>query len=238
MIQLTDDDLLLRLADTEDSFIERKTQNDLGDCLKTAVAFANSTPVGYPAIMFVGVKDTGEVEGVTNPDKVQRSVSERIAKAYPPIYTLTRVLAKDGKSFLAVVIPGSENRPHFAGPAYIRDGSKSVPSSEDQFRTLIAQRNDKARMILQWQGKDITLEIEYMSHFAGMEKFGTWVKETTVTAITAVILDCNPFYVTFQGKTDSSIVPEHPFSCPLSPLEISFDHKNERLMLSRLKIPG
>jgi hypothetical protein len=145
---------------------------------------------------------------------------------------------RDGKQFLAVVIPGSESRPHFAGPSFIRVGSQSVPASEDQFRTLIAQRNDKARLILEWKGKEVTVKIEYPNPLAGLEKFGKFRRETLVKGITALVLDCNQFYVTLEGRTDSSIVPDHPFSFPLTAIEVSFDHQNERLMLTGLKSPG
>jgi len=39
--------------------------------------------------MFVGVKDSGEIAGVTNPNDIQKSVSEKIADAYPPISSWT-----------------------------------------------------------------------------------------------------------------------------------------------------
>jgi hypothetical protein len=242
MIQLTDDDVLLRLGDTEDSFVERKTQNDLKDCLKTTVAFANSTPIGYPAIMFVGVKNSGEVEGLSNPDNIQKSVSEKISPAYPPIYTAMRVLTKDGKLFLAVIIPGSENRPHFAGQAYIRDGSQSVPASEEQFRTLIAQRNDKARVILEWKGKNVTAEFRWRNPFSQLNLPGLKGKETTVSFVTAIVLDCTQFYVTLRSADNmptahSSAVAE-AVSYPLGPVELSFDHRNGRLMLMGLRSPG
>lgn len=239
MIQLTTDDLLLRLADMEDSFVERKTKNDLKDCLKTVVAFANSTPIGYPAIMFVGVRNDGVVEGVENPDTIQKSVSERIAPAYPAIYTVMRVLTKDDKSFLAVIVPGSENRPHFAGQAYIRDGSQSVAASQEQFRTLIAQRNDKARVILEWKGKEITAETRTRNLLYGMSIAGALRdKETVVQLATATILDCNQFYVTLRRVTTTNAPTSEAVSCPLADVEIGFDQKNSRLMLHGLKIPG
>jgi predicted HTH transcriptional regulator len=59
MTDLTDRDILLRLANTEDGTVERKTASDYRDCLKTAVAFSNSMPVGDPAIIFVGVGNDG-----------------------------------------------------------------------------------------------------------------------------------------------------------------------------------
>jgi hypothetical protein len=42
MIDLSDTDLLLRLTNFEDHFVERKTSGDSRDWLKTVVGFANS----------------------------------------------------------------------------------------------------------------------------------------------------------------------------------------------------
>ena len=53
----SDDPTLVRLKNFEDAFVERKSTSDTRDLLKTAVAFANSVPVGYPAILFYGVTD-------------------------------------------------------------------------------------------------------------------------------------------------------------------------------------
>ena len=54
MIELSDEDIRRRLTDIEDSTVERKTASDYWDCLKTAVAFSNSLPVGDPGIIFAG----------------------------------------------------------------------------------------------------------------------------------------------------------------------------------------
>lgn len=127
MIELADEDILARLDNVEDSFVERKTEGDSGDWLKTVVAFANSVPIGFPALLFIGVKDDGTIQGLANADSLQRKLSGKINEAYPVPYHCSEVLEKDGKKFLAVVVPGSENRPHFAGRSYVREGSESVP---------------------------------------------------------------------------------------------------------------
>ena len=57
LVPLTDEELLLRLNNPEDSYVERKPLKQEGDWLQTAVAFANSTPINYPAVLFVGVND-------------------------------------------------------------------------------------------------------------------------------------------------------------------------------------
>ncbi|MFQ5927947.1 MAG: helix-turn-helix domain-containing protein, partial [Terriglobia bacterium] len=105
MLQLSDQDLLSRLQNFEDYFVERKTSSDKRDWLKTVVGFANSAPVGYPAVLFIGVRDDGTIEGTANLDKLQQTFSGIVSEAYPPIATFPKVLERDGKQFLAVIIP-------------------------------------------------------------------------------------------------------------------------------------
>src|ERR1700733_2030489 len=156
-VALSDKDILSRLTNLEDSFVERKTEGDSADWLKTVVAFANSLPHGYPAILFIGVRNDGSIQGLENPDSVQKSLSQKLAQAYPIPYCLTKVLEKDGKNFLAVVVPGSEFRPHFAGASFVRDGSQTIRASEQQFALMIAQRNSVAYEILKWRGKSVSV---------------------------------------------------------------------------------
>lgn len=214
-MDLTDADILIRLTDLEDSFTERKTVSDLGDVLKTAVAFANSTPVDYPALLFVGVRNNGEVEGISNPEKVQNSVSDKIAAAYPTIYHATRVLTHDSKTFLTVVIPGSPARPHFAGASYVRDDNKSVIASREQFDRLIAERNSKTYEILKWRGRIVTKLIPTTS-----------IHGSTYTS-PVVVVDCNQFYVTLANAS----APSERQSIPLRLVELGYDDASNRVAL-------
>ena len=82
-------------------------------------------PIGYPAVLFVGVKDDGTPQEKTdNLDKIQMTLGELAGNIYPPVYTFSRVINVQGKDVLAFIVPGSPNRPHFAGPPYVRLGSK------------------------------------------------------------------------------------------------------------------
>ena len=141
----SDADLLMRLTTFEDGFVERKLFSDgKRDWLKTAVAFANSLPEGTAGVMFVGVKHNGTIEtrkDTEDLESVQRKVMEKIAEAYPPIPAFPKILEKDGNQFIAVIIPASDNPPHFAGQSFIRSGSDSLPASEKEFDRLIARRN-------------------------------------------------------------------------------------------------
>ena len=218
MIELKDEDLLLRVRNFEDNFVERKTSGDTKDWLKTVVAFANSTPVGYPAVLFIGVKDDGTPEEKTvNLDSVQKSFSEKVSKAYPLVYYLTKIVNVGGKQVLAVIVPGSADRPHFAGPSYVREGNKSVMASESQFEELIASRNSKAYEILEWKGKTITVGVPAGHTRAFRVPFDRPSRACTVVG-------CNQFYVTLEdaGRKES---------IPLSRIQVSFDQQNQRLML-------
>jgi hypothetical protein len=222
MMLLADEDILLRLTTFEDSFVERKTAGDSKDWLKTVVAFANSAPVGYPAILFIGVRDDGTVEEETNLDSLQRTLSEKVSAAYPPIYFMSRVLRHTGKQFLAVLVPGSASRPHFAGPAFIREGSKSVQSSAAQFETLVAERNSKIREIRKWNGKLVRFQRSTAKGLQAVDALGTIEGKPA-----GKIVDCNLFYVTVEGAAANGRL----ISIPLGQIEINFDHVSNCLEL-------
>jgi hypothetical protein len=134
-------------------------------------------------------------------------------KVYPRIAYVPKVVNDNGRQALAVIIPGSESRPHFAGLAYVRKGPESVDASEDQFAELIAQRNSKAALILRWKGKSVCVFTR-----TGDSELA-WPNDTT-------LVDCNQFYVTLQRY-----LHEPPVSFPLSRVEINFDNLKKRLQL-------
>ncbi|MGD0923301.1 MAG: ATP-binding protein [Terriglobia bacterium] len=230
MIELSDKDILRRLTDTEDSTVERKTASDYRDCLKTAVAFSNSLPVDDPAIIFVGVGNDGTVQENSNLESLEKKVSEEIKKIYPPILPQMKVMRdNDGREFLVVIVRGSENRPHFGGPSFVRDGTQTREASAQQFERLIAERNSKTREILKWRDKKITLY---------------WPPDTSARPVIIsssrgrserTVIDCDQFHVTLE-KEMQVVHPSQTYgrvreSFPLAELEIGFDHSANRLEL-------
>jgi hypothetical protein len=221
---LNETDLLSRLKNCEDTFVERKTSADSKDWLKTVVAFANSTPIGYPAVLFIGAKDDGTIEtGPTNLDSLQKTFNKKMEDAYPPIYFLTKVLSDGDRQCIAIIIPGSENRPHFAGPSYLRFGSETKVASESQFDSLIAERQSKPYEILRWKGKQVS--VHYMHTDRQVPMLGP-IRTTEVLTV----FDCNPFYVTLQ-KIASELR-----SVPLNRVAISFDAEKSRLLLEIMPV--
>src|ERR1041385_370891 len=119
---LTRKELIDRLSLHEDSFVERKLEG--GDYKPTLVAFANSVPEGREAVLYLGVRDDGEVAGVSNPDTLQKKIQRFCAESCsPPLSYTAELLPRDGKVLLAIVITSSKERPHFSGPAWTRRGS-------------------------------------------------------------------------------------------------------------------
>jgi schlafen family protein len=213
-VDLNETDLLSRMRNFEDHMVERKTVKDEKDWKRAAVAFANSAPIGYPALLYIGVRDNGEIE---NPQKdleeVAKKFNSQMQKVYPRIAYVPKVISSDGRQALAVIIPGSESRPHFAGPAYVRRGPESVDASEEQFAQLIAQRNSKAAFLLGWKGKNVTVFTRM-----GDDELA-WPNDTC-------LVDCNQLYVSLQRYLHEPLL-----SFPLSRVEINFDNMKQRPQL-------
>ena len=216
---ISDTELLSRLKNFEDNFVERKTASDDKDWLRTIVAFANSTPIDGLAILFIGVRDNGEIERrAVDLDSIQKKLAKLTSRTYPRIPYLTRNISCDGLQALAVMVQGSSNRPHFAGPSYIRLGSTSPEASEQQFNELIAIRNGKAYRILQYKNQAITV--------MNVRRTANHVDESVWGGMTRVI-GCDQFCVELANGTD----PKDHRSIALDRVEISHDHILNRLLL-------
>jgi predicted HTH transcriptional regulator len=189
IVDLNEAELLARMKNFENHLAERKTVKDERDWKKTAVAFANSVQVGLPAVLFIGVTDKGEIQTPqANLDEIQKKFNTQMQKVYPRIQYVTKIITENGRHALAVIIPGSELRPHFAGLAYIRRGSESPEASEEQYEELIAQRNSKTARILAWKDKKITV-IERTPWRGGGVGERPWADGT-------IMVNCDQFYVT------------------------------------------
>lgn len=146
--------LSARLADLEDGLIERKQGFQSNDEIRKAVvSFANSVPEGRTAVLFIGVAKDGTATGLAadEAEKVQQRVRRVCDEdCFPAIaIQLTEVITTtDGKHVVGFEFGPSKNRPHFAGHAYIRDGSASVKVSASKLDELMARKNTKAGRLL------------------------------------------------------------------------------------------
>jgi predicted HTH transcriptional regulator len=124
----------------EDSLREKKVESDLKDLLKTLVAFANSVAPGDTAKIFIGEKDDGTVQGVTNPESISRSVTREADKIYPAIYYRTEVYEREGKQCVRVDIKHNGQAPHFGGHAWVRQGSQTIRATDELYQQMVDQR--------------------------------------------------------------------------------------------------
>jgi hypothetical protein len=145
----------------EDNFVERKPQSVKGHELRqTLVAFSNSLDEPQTAVLFIGVEDkTGAILGIDDPEKLQLRVSDAGEECYPAIRPVMTVLEVDGKRVLAVEVAHSKEKPHFAGPAYIRSGSRSLKASDSVYRDLLTCHCSKAGELLRWKNKVVTVRV-------------------------------------------------------------------------------
>ncbi len=100
-VDLNEADLLARMKNFEDHLVERKIISDEKDWKKTAVAFANSVPVGVPAVLYIGVKDSGEIETPRKDlDEAQKRFNSRMQKVYPRIPYVPKIISENGRQAL------------------------------------------------------------------------------------------------------------------------------------------
>ncbi len=228
-MSLTRQELLDRLKLHEDSFVERKPEG--GEWKPTLVAFANSVPHGREAVLYIGVRDDGTIVGLSNADSIQKKVQTFCSEScFPPISFTSELLPIGDQQVLAIVIPPSAKRPHFAGAAYVRQGTKNIAANESLFEELVTSRTALAAELLKYRNTLVTVVSakarlgypEFDEMRAGTTLRGQLKREE------CRLLDVNPFFARFELR--SSI-----FSEPLRNLTISYDEEKYRpLILIRL----
>jgi len=129
----------------EDHLLERKTDRELADIRRTAVAFANSVIPGHTATILIGESNDGSVSGLGNPDEQQRKLRRELDKIYLPIIWRQQLYELKGKTCIRLEIEYSTDIPHFGDAAWIRQGSETVKASDAMFQKLIDLRSSKIR---------------------------------------------------------------------------------------------
>jgi hypothetical protein len=142
----------------EDGLLERKLESDKKDFLKTFVAFANSVRPGHTAVVLIGERGDGSIQGVSDPDEIQKKIRRECERIYPDIVWRSAVYDKDGKPCVRVEIEYSGDTPHFGEAAWIRRGSESVKANNEMFQRLIELRSSVVREIALRIGQRIFIE--------------------------------------------------------------------------------
>jgi predicted HTH transcriptional regulator len=198
----------------EDYLLERKTENDLKDLLKTMVAFANSLAPGHTAVILIGEKDDGTVQGVSNADAIQKKVRQEAKKIYPDVIWRSTVYQKNDEQCVRVEIEHSGNTPHFGGPAWVRRGSVTVRASDEEFQRLVDIRGSVVRELAKWLDKNLS--------FIARTTYdtGSTFEHTDDAQLRLV----NSFFATFEYRNKKH-------SYPLKDLTISWDDEKGRLKI-------
>lgn len=219
--------LFSRLDNHEDSFTERKTSlSDSEVIRRTLVAFANSVPEGRTAVLFIGISDDGTVVGVDNTDKTQMKVRKICEEeCYPPIPVFIAVLNHRDKAILAVEVHASRNRPHFAGPAYVRRGSESIKATPELYEELIASRNQKCWEILKWKDQVVTVKLKLQLQGLSFSASRGLPMQTWATYECRVV-ECSHHIVRVQD-----IASARYMSLSIENILVSRDEEKHRLLL-------
>ena len=215
---MNDEELKQRLADVEDGWTERKQEGvSTEDIRKTLVAFANSIPDGEEAVLFIGVSDQdGKITGVESSDKLQKTIGKIASEScYPPINHTARVITVNSNHVIAVIVRSSHNKPHFAGPAFVRSGSESKKASERVFEQLIASRISKARPLGEAMRRGERIAVFHWT----LGRINRLAGANFLPGCTVV--ECTPHYAVFQPATGGQI------SANYERIELSRHHNNQ-----------
>lgn len=219
----------------EDNLLERKVESDLKDLLKTLVAFSNSVKPGHVAQILIGEKDDGTVQGVTNPDKLQKSIRRECDKIYPPILWRSKIYEKDDKYCVRVEIEYSGETPHFGGPAWIRKGSESIIATDDIFQRLIDLRSGVVFELSKWLTKEVTVHGDTSDipdhavdeiHMYGNQIVKNAIHRSWNYEESAKIVFVNNHWVTFERIRDGEV---EKVSEPINKISLSYDDEKDLL---------
>lgn len=216
----------------EDGLREKKVESDLKDLLQTLVAFANSVAPGDMAQIFIGEKDDGTVQGVTNTDNIQKAVKKDAEKIYPEIYYRTEVYEREGKQCVRVDIKHNGLAPHFGGSAWVRRGSETIKATEYIYQQMVDQRQSKIRVLLQWLNKEVTIEGTQnpkATKFDFENPIASMAQEWSVGVHQATLKVVNAHWVTFAVLTSPQVLARPEKSEPIENVLLSWDDERQRL---------
>ena len=115
------------------------------DIKKEVVAFSNS----QGGTIYIGVENGGTVKGLENPDEVLQQLTNAIRDAIRPdvtLFTSASVEKWDKKQIVRLEVQRGTSRPYYLAEkglkptgVYVRQGSSSVPASEESIRRMIRE---------------------------------------------------------------------------------------------------
>lgn len=196
---------------------------------KEAVAFANS----QGGVIYVGIRDDGEVIGIDNSDEIMQKAANMLRDAIHPDITMFvhyRIENMEGKEVLAIEIQSGTDKPYYIyknglkpSGVYIRQGSSSVPASESAIRQMIKDTDGDVFEQMRSLDQELTFS-ETEERFLEKEiDFGGSQRQTLelvsldgqYTNLGLLLSDQCPFTVkcaVFSGKDQSAFQDRKEFS--------------------------
>lgn len=115
------------------------------DIKKEIIAFANSDG----GILYVGVRDDGEVIGLDDPDGSALQISNMVRDSIKPDVTMFlhyQTIEADGKKIIEVSVQRGTDRPYYLAKkgmrpegVFVRQGYSSVPATDTAIRQMIKE---------------------------------------------------------------------------------------------------
>ncbi len=151
------------MAILEGPMIELK-QTVVEDIKKEVVAFANTEG----GTIYIGIADHGEVVGVDDVDETSLQVSNMIRDSIKPDVTMFVKYSHevmDGKDVVKITVQKGTDCPYYIAKkglrpegVYVRQGSSSVPASENAIRRMIKETDGDTFENMRSLNQDLTFE--------------------------------------------------------------------------------
>lgn len=115
------------------------------DIKKEIIAFANC----QGGRLYVGVRDDGQIIGVTNTDAVVQQISNMVRDAIKPDVTMFlhyEAVTEDDKQIVQIDVQRGTDRPYYLAKkglrpegVYVRQGTSAVPATDNAIRRMIKE---------------------------------------------------------------------------------------------------
>ena len=129
---------------------------------KEVVAFANTCD----GTIYIGINDRGEIVGVENSDDVMERAGASIRNSIKPdisMYVTLNLRKIENKNVIVIKVQRGASRPYYIAEkglkpsgVYIRQGTSSVPASEDYIRQMIKETDGDSFEKLRSLNQDLT----------------------------------------------------------------------------------
>lgn len=131
---------------------------------KEIIAFANTDG----GILYIGVRDNGEVIGLDDPDGTALRVSNMVRDTIKPDITMFlhyRTVKEGGKEIIEIIIQRGTDRPYYLAKkgmrpegVYVRQGYSSVPATDTAIRRMIRETDGNCFETMRCLDQDLTFE--------------------------------------------------------------------------------